>query len=873
MQSRSHSRTSSGPELVRPGRRPIISSSRSGTVTLEAFEHAPGFAAVLSGSALVCTYANRALRRFAGRGGLLGRPLAQALPELVEQGIITLCLEVLARGGRRVERALPLLLRSPGGEMQRRFVDCLILAIPPAEEGADPALLLQGCDVTLDVLVRRDADPVQRYGAPTALPDFALLRERLGHALRDAATGGRQVAVAALDLDLVKRVNAWLGHDAGDRLAQELVRRIERVAGPEITVAQEYPDRFLLLLEGRHGTGESGIMDRLAAALAEPLDYAGRPVHAACCIGVASYPANGSDTDALLFAADRALRRAKASGPGALRHGDSRVDKGELERFRLGGALRDAFAAGELRLHYQPQVDLVTGRISSVEALVRWSRGEEDVPAATLIGAAEECGLIGELGDWVLRTACAHVAQWRRMGLPSLRIAVNLSTRQLSMGRIEASVSDALSSSGLPAECLDLELAESALMHDLDGNLHALLALKERGIRLCLDHFGTGRSSLAQLQHLPIDVLKIDQSFLAGVPDSDQAAAIVDAVIVMGHSLGMQVVAVGVEHEAQCDYLARHMCDEVQGYLVSQPVSAEELTRMLHAGAYLPSHLLRFDRAQPTLLLVDDEPSILSSLRRLLRGDGYQILTAASGQEGLDVLARHPVDVIVSDQRMPGMTGVEFLRTVRTHYPDTVRIVLSGFTELQTVTDAVNAGAIYKFLTKPWDDAQLRAHVQEAISYGAMANENRLLTLQVHTANQKLAAMNRRLESVLARQRRELEHGAISLDVAHEVLSNVPVPVLASDDAGIIVLANRAAANLFAEHGPPLGCDLHRLFPGLPAELPERGAVAFDYRCAHGVYPASLHPMGSGSQSRGWLITVSDAALHPARPESSISTP
>jgi EAL domain-containing protein (putative c-di-GMP-specific phosphodiesterase class I)/CheY-like chemotaxis protein len=528
----------------------------------------------------------------------------------------------------------------------------------------------------------------------------------------------------------------------------------------------------------------------------------------------------------------------------------------ERAQCRLGAALRDAFAAGELRLHYQPQVDLVTGQISAVEALVRWRRGHDDVAAATLIAAAESCDLIGELDDWVLRTACAQAARWHAMGFPTLRLAVNLSTRQLAMGTIEAAVTSALAQAGLPASCLDLELAESALMHDVDAILACLLPLKARGVRLCLDHFGTGHSSLAQLQRLPIDVLKVDQSFLRGVPEAERAAAIVDAIIVMGHSLGMQVVAVGVEHTVQCEFLARHMCDEVQGYLVSEPVPADVITRMLQDDNRLAPGLMRFDRAQPTLLLVDDEPSILASLKRLLRGDGYRILTAHSGQAGLDVLAAHPVDVIVSDQRMPGMTGVEFLRAVRQSYPDTVRLVLSGFTELQTVTDAVNAGAIYKFLTKPWDDAQLRAHVQEAFSYGAMANENRLLTLQVHTANQKLAAVNRRLESVLERQRRELEHGAISLDIAHEVLHNVPVGVLASDDVGTIVLANRAAASVFGAHRPLLGSDLYRLFPSLPAFLPPGSRFSFVHHTAAGDFPVSLHSMGTGSHSRGWLITM-----------------
>jgi diguanylate cyclase (GGDEF)-like protein len=839
-----------------------VAGRLAGGVAIECFDHAPGFVALLAGADLVCTYANRALRRFVGPGRLLGLPLSVALPELAEQGITKLCEELLAGGGKRVERARLLRLRSPERDMQRRFVDCVIQALPAADGQGATHLLVQGCDVTADVVARRVRCDTHEYDTLTALPNYSLFRERLGHALRCAAVTGGLVQVATLDLDLYKRLIAWFGHDAGDRLLQDMARRIGRVAGPRVTVARETPDRFLLLLEGDQCLTETGTVQAIAAALAEPLDYAGRPVYATCCIGIASFPANGKNADALLFAADRALRRAEASGPGSLRHADTRIDKSELERFQLGVALRDAFATGDLRLHYQPQVDLVTGEISTVEALIRWKWGEDEVSAAMLIGAAERCGLIGDLGDWVLRTACAQAAQWRAMGFPALRIAVNLSTRQLSTGMIEASVTRALSETGLPAECLDLELAESALMYDMDRSLQFLLALKERGIRLCLDHFGTGHSSLAQLQRLPIDVLKIDQSFLRGVPETDQAAAIVDAIIVMGHSLGMQVVAVGVEHEAQCEYLARNMCDEVQGYLVSEPVPAEVITRMLQEGAGLAPRLLRFDRAQPTLLLVDDEPSILSSLKRLLRGDGYRILTANSGQEGLDVLAGHPVDVIVSDQRMPGMTGVEFLRTVRQSYPDTVRIVLSGFTELQTVTDAVNAGAIYKFLTKPWDDGQLRAHVQEAFSYGAMANENRLLTLQVHTANQKLAEVNRRLESVLARQRRELEHGAISLDIAHEVLNNVPVAVLASDDAGTIVLANRAASCLFAEHGTPLGGDLHRLFPGLPVQLPERSSLAFEYHAGHGVFPASLHPMGHGSQSRGWLITVTGFDMH-----------
>jgi CheY-like chemotaxis protein len=351
-------------------------------------------------------------------------------------------------------------------------------------------------------------------------------------------------------------------------------------------------------------------------------------------------------------------------------------------------------------------------------------------------------------------------------------------------------------------------------------------------------------------------VLKVDKSFLRRVPEADDASAIVDTIISLGHSLGMRVIAEGVETEAQCDFLSRHMCDEVQGYYIAAPLPADALTGLLGQERVLGDHLLRFNRRVPTLLLVDDEPSILSALKRLLRRDGYQILTAGAGAEGLRVLAEHRVDVIVSDQRMPGMTGVEFLRTVRQLYPDTVRIVLSGFTELQTVTDAVNAGAIYKFLTKPWDDAQLRSHIQEAFSYRAMANENRLLTLEVSTANQQLAAANRQLESLLAQQRREIERGEISLDIVHEVLSNVPTPVLACDVLGTIVLANRAALELFGDRGPVLGCDARLVLPGMPSTLPTSSDVSFELRGKNAVLHAELRPMGGGSQSRGWLIAV-----------------
>lgn len=848
-----------GNDVDREPREPTgfsASHSPEGYVALEWFRHAPGFVAFLVGPELVFAHANDAYKRLVGREQLLGLPFHVALPEVAEQGVTLLLQDVLARGERHVERAREVQVPSPDGDTQLRYVDFVIQPIPDADGKRIGGLLIQGSDVTMETVSQRDLQFSLTHDVLTELPNYALFRDRLGHALRRAARAQRPLQVAALDLDQFKRVNALLGREGGERILRGVARRIESAAGAEATVARETGDKFLLLIEGEPQANQSGRMQYIARALAEPFEHAGRSVYLTCCIGGATFPLSGQTVDSLLLAADRALARAKEAGPGILRWDDTCPDETELERFRLGFALREAMAGGELEVHYQPQVDLVSGAICAVEALVRWTRDGEKVPAATLIAVAEECGLIADLGDWVLRTACAQAMRWREMGYTSLRVAVNLSARQFSMSNLEASVTAALADTGLPASCLDLELTESLLMANLDGAVDSLFALRRLGIRICLDDFGTGYSSLANLRRLPIDLLKIDGTFLKSVPEEEDASAIVHAIITMGHSLGMRVLAEGVERESQCEFLSRHMCDELQGYYVSEPIPADAMTGFLGADRGLAPKLLRFDRARPTLLLVDDEPSILSSLRRLLRNENYRILTANSGSEGLQVLAENEVDVIVSDQRMPGMTGVEFLRTVRQLYPDTVRIVLSGFTELQTVTDAVNAGAIYKFLTKPWDDEQLRSHVQEAFSYGAMANENRLLTLEVRTANQKLAAVNRRLETLLERQRGEIQRGEISLDIVHEALSNVPMPVLASDDLGMIVLANRAAMDLFAGHGPVLGCDVHQLFPGLPDDLPEGASLSFELGLGDRRYAADLLPMGSGSHSRGWMIAI-----------------
>ncbi len=528
------------------------------------------------------------------------------------------------------------------------------------------------------------------------------------------------------------------------------------------------------------------------------------------------------------------------------------------ERAPLEHALRSAIDNNQLQVHYQPQVDLQTGRISGVEALARWKHPELGmVPPARFIAVAEEAGLIGEIGEWVMRRACQDMRLWLDHGLTDLRVALNVSPKRFRDPMLADKIADTLDSMQIDPKSLCVEITEAALMQDTAAGEAKLERLQALGIGLVLDDFGTGFSSLSYLRRFPFNKVKIDYSFVRDIVANGDAAAISKAIISMAHSLGIRVVAEGVESDAQCHFLSQNMCDEIQGHLFSEAVTATEIETMLCEQWRLPEHFLRLQKPSRTLLLVDDEVNIVAAVKRLLRRGNYTILTANSGQEGLEVLAKHEVDVIVSDQRMPGMTGVEFLRIAKGLYPDTVRIVLSGYTELQSVTDAVNEGAIYKFLTKPWDDEQLHEHVEEAFRRKGMADENKRLNLEVRTANLELAAANRQLEEVLKQQQQQIKRDEVSLDIVREALQNVPLPVIGVDDGDVVAFANNAAQALFDHVGPILGSDATQLIPEL---LHATHGIGEDGRCTvelNGLlYQLISHGMGRGSQSRGKLMTL-----------------
>ncbi len=451
-------------------------------------------------------------------------------------------------------------------------------------------------------------------------------------------------------------------------------------------------------------------------AIAEPAVIEERVFTLTCSIGVAIYPDDGDTPERLIEHADIAMYRAKLHGRDNYQFFTAEMNLRLLERVQLEQALRQALLRDEFVLHYQPQVNLRTGRIVGAEALIRWNHPELGmVSPLRFIGLAEECGLIGQIGAWVIQSASRQNKVWQEAGLAPLHVAVNLSARQLEDPLLVDSIAQLLREADLDPMFLEIEITESSVMADVDCSIGVLRKLKDLGLHLSIDDFGTGYSSLSYLKRLPIDVLKIDQSFVRDVEYDPDSAAIVMSIISLAHSLRLQVIAEGVETATQLAYLQRHGCDLMQGYFFSRPVPADQMAALLRDGACLQPPENAGDQARTTVLIVDDEVHALTILEMELGQDGYRVLTAATVGAAFDLLAANRVDVLICDQRMPVMTGVEFVAKVKDMYPDTVRIMLSAFSESETIIGAVNRGAIFRYLVKPCDSEDLREAVRAAV--------------------------------------------------------------------------------------------------------------------------------------------------------------
>jgi diguanylate cyclase (GGDEF)-like protein len=531
---------------------------------------------------------------------MVGRPLGVLMPFYRTNGMFEQLLQVVAEGKVLETEWQARTGPAAGHWLQRQFV--------PVEGGA--------VAMVRDITERKRAEERIRHMAHhdelTGLPNRSLIRDRLDEAIRNAERAGGRLALVFVDLDGFKLVNDGLGHNAGDELLQVVGGRMQACLRRTDTLGRMGGDEFVILLPEVQDNPLllTPLLEKIRQAVTEPVQIGEQAVQVSCSMGVVMYPRDGADPKTLMMNADAAMYRAKDLGSNNFQFYTREMNASVEEKLVLLEGMRKAMdatllysgmaeppetPAGSFHLLYQPKIDLHTGRLFGVEALVRWRHPEQGlVPPQRFIGLAEESGLIVGLGEWVVRTACRQAQAWAAAGLDALTVSVNVSARQFEERRLVERIAGALRDSGLAPSSLELEVTESLLMRDLNQAVERMRELKGMGVALSIDDFGTGYSSLSALKSFPISTLKIDKSFVRDLAHDADDQAIALAVISLGHRLGLRVIAEGVETAEQRDYLREHGCDEMQGYLFSPPVAPERIAEMLRAQ-------LREDTAHPAL--------------------------------------------------------------------------------------------------------------------------------------------------------------------------------------------------------------------------------------------------------------------------------
>jgi diguanylate cyclase (GGDEF)-like protein len=494
------------------------------------------------------------------------------------------CRALALREGLRACWSTPI----PGGE--RAVLGVLDVyfrtARVPTEECAE--LIARAADIARIAIERNEAErriqQLAHYDALTGLPNRVMFGQALEQALHRAQRHDQPLALLFVDVDRFKNINDALGHDAGDQLLREVAHRLRQCLRASDLVARFGGDEFIAVLEELpHGGYAGSVAAKLLQALAEPMRIQEQEFHVTASVGIAAFPQDARDAITLQKHADIAMFRAKAQGRNGYCFYAPQGGAYSLERLTMEAQLKRALERDELTLHYQPKQDIATGRITGMEALLRWRHPELGlVSPARFIPLAEETGLIVPIGEWVLRTACTQVA-----ALPhgargdALRVAVNLSARQFADDSLIALVARVLEQTGLASAALELEITETLIMQSPERTARLLAALREQGVKLAMDDFGTGYSSLAYLKRFPLDSIKIDRSFIHGVPGDGDGESITQAVIAMAHSLRLRAIAEGVETAQQLEFLREQGCDEIQGYFFSRPLPYQELADLL----------------------------------------------------------------------------------------------------------------------------------------------------------------------------------------------------------------------------------------------------------------------------------------------------
>jgi diguanylate cyclase (GGDEF)-like protein len=454
-------------------------------------------------------------------------------------------------------------------------------------------------DVTQRKEVQRQLVHLARHDALTGLPNRTFLYESLRNALSRAEENQLVVSVLLLDIDYFKNVNDTLGHTVGDAVLREFAARLATCVRPGDTAGRLGGDEFaVIVLTPANSNGAVDVANRIRTSLQSPLVLKDKNISVTASIGIATYPTDTSDLEALVRYADAAMYEAKTSGRNGFRRYTAELSARAMQKSDIEGALRLAQGRDEFILHYQPKMHIDSGELTSAEALIRWNRpGHGLVLPGLFVPALEELGLIVPVGAWVIDMACRQISEWQQSGLGHVRVAVNVSPRQVREERFVPQVTDAVREHGIDPRLLEFEITESTLMAHGESSNATLRRLKDLGISISIDDFGTGYSNLAYLKRFQVDALKIDIAFIRDVTTNADDAAIAIAIINMAHSLRLKVIAEGVETREQLDFLRVYGCDEIQGYFLSEPLPAAELSEKLRhnvandAGRLVPQNV------------------------------------------------------------------------------------------------------------------------------------------------------------------------------------------------------------------------------------------------------------------------------------------
>ncbi|MGZ9014459.1 MAG: EAL domain-containing protein, partial [Burkholderiales bacterium] len=552
----------------------------------------------------------------------------------------------------------------------------------------------------------------------TSLPNRALFQERLAHGIAHAGRNGWTLGVMFIDLDRFKSINDTLGHTAGDVLLRQVGTRLTDCVRGEDTVSRLSGDEFAVVLANLGNAQDAGVVaSKVLKRLKMPFDAEGSPVVLSASIGVTLFPADGDNADVLMRNADVAMYNAKSRGRDNFQFYTAEMNERAVAKVQLESRLRGALERNEFMLHYQPKVAIESGQICGFEALLRWQpRGEALVAPCDFIPLLEETGLIAPVGEWVVSAACAQIAAWRGSGLKPEPIAINLSARQLRDAGFCDAISRMLARYKVEARLIEVEITESSLMDNPAEAERALGLLKAIGVSLAIDDFGTGYSSLGYLKRFPFDTLKIDRAFIRDINTDPDDALITRTIIALSHSLGLTVVAEGVETPGQLKFLAAHRCDLAQGYLFSSPVSADLATALLRRvePLYAPADA-GIEAKPPAVLVVDAELDGLVSMQQLLQRDGYQVLTASSLRDAVEVLATQHIVAVVADEDLADASGREFLGHLCRMSPRVARILRVPVDSAASAQAAAQSGVAQQVFIKGRDDAPLRDAVRQVV--------------------------------------------------------------------------------------------------------------------------------------------------------------